>query len=198
MKDFKPSPFDIRPPSFASVAAIVVFGTLDVLMGTTFFSVYTETIGLMSDAYLSELPIIGQVFGAVDPDASASHLLSILLAVFSVGTPIFVWSEIFRQNILDDPREWFQHPQHKILACLTGVVLLLVVALECTSLYTLIAREVTPSASVFVQQEATSGLMAFLSQNKGMGIGVSIAVAVINFVLALLTVRAFRALKSQE
>lgn len=198
MKDFRPSPFDFQPPSFGRFAVMAMCITMEVMMGTMFFSVYTETIGLMSDTYLSELPIIGQAFAAVDPDANASHIISILLAVFSVGTPIFIWSEVFRQNILEDPRDWFQHPQNKITASLSLVVLLLVIALECTSLYTLIARDVVPAASVFVQQEPTSGLMTFLSENKGMGIGVSIAIAVINLVLAMLTVRAFRAFKSDQ
>lgn len=197
MKDFKPSPFDnFQKPNFGRIAAIGLFLLLEIIMFTMFFSVYTETIGLMSDTYLSELPIIGQVFAAVDPDASASHIISILLGVFSVGTPIFIWSSMYSERIMDNPREWFEHPQNKIIACLTGVILLLVVALECTSLYTLIAREITPSG--FVTQEESSGLMQFLAANKGFGIGVSIVIAIINIVLGLFTTRAFRALKSQE
>ena len=43
-----------------------------------------------------------------------------------------------------------------------------------------------------------SGLMAYLAQNKGMAIGISAVIAVINIVLALFTTRSIRSLKSTE
>ena len=104
MKFDKPSPFEgMSAPSFASVATVLFCILLESTMFVMFYAVYTETIGLMSDTYLSELPVIGDAFGYLDPDANASHIISFLLATFSVGTPIFMWSETFRQNILDDP-----------------------------------------------------------------------------------------------
>lgn len=197
MKFDKPSPFEgMSAPSFASVAAVIFTVALEAMMFTMFVSVYTETIGLMSDTYLSELPVIGGVFAALDPEANASHIISILLATFSVATPIFIWSEIFRQKILDDPQEWFSHPQNQIIASVTGAILFLVIGLEVVNLYTLVARETMPSG--FVVQTDTSGLMAYLAQNKGMAIGISAVIAVINIVLALFTTRAIRRLKSTE
>lgn len=196
MKDFKPSPFDFQPPSFAVIAMGIFCAVMEVAMGTTLTSVYAESIGLMSQAYLSELPIIGAAFAALDPDVTTNDLIALLLAVFSLGTPIFLWSSIFSQKILDDPQEWISHPNNKVIAVLAGFLVLLVVALEATALYTLISRDVVGVQTAFVAQQPNSGLMKFLSQNKGMGIGVSLIVVVINLVLALLTVRTFRSFKS--
>jgi hypothetical protein len=184
----------MRPPGFAGVAAMAFFLGLEISMWTMFYAVYTETIGLMNETYLSELPVIGAAFGALDPDANASHIISILLATFSVGTPLFLWAEIFRQKILDDPQEWFSHPQNRIVATLAGLILILVIGLEVTNLYTLVARESMPGG--FVDQADQSGLMAFLAENKGLAIGVSAVIAVINIVLAMFTTRAARSLKS--
>ncbi|MFI0416404.1 MAG: hypothetical protein ACH255_19945 [Candidatus Thiodiazotropha sp.] len=191
----KPSPFEgIRPLSFAAIAAIFFFISLEGAMWTMFYAVYTETIGLMNETYLSELPVIGVIFSAIDPDANASHIVSMLLATFSVGTPIFIWSEIYRQKILDNPQEWFSHPQNQIIATFAGLILILVIGLEVINLYTLVAREIMPGG--FVAQTDQSGVMAFLAENKGLAIGVSAVIAVINIILALFTTRAFRSLKS--
>jgi len=198
MKKFdKPSPFeDMSVPSFSSIVVVLFCIALECSLFLMFFAVYTETIGLMSDSYLSELPVIGVAFMGLDPDANASHIISFLLAIFSVATPIFIWSEIFRQKILDDPQEWFSHPQNQIIASFAILILLLVIGLEVVNLYTLVARETMPSG--FMVQTDESGLMAYLAQNKGMAIGISVVVAVINIVLALFTVRAIHSLKSTE
>tara|TARA_R110001599_G_scaffold353823_1_gene599127 strand:+ start:691 stop:1284 length:594 start_codon:yes stop_codon:yes gene_type:complete len=193
----KSSPFDgMRPPSFGSLAAMGFCLLLESAMFVMFYAVYTETIGLMSDTYLSELPVVGALFAYIDPDANASHIISLLLATFSVSTPLFLWSEIFRQKILDDPQEWFSHPSNQIIASFAGLILFLVLGLEVVNLYTLVARETMPSG--FGVSTDDSGLMAYLAQNKGMAIGISAVVAVINIVLALFTTRAMRGLKSTE
>ena len=194
---FEKSPFEgMSPPSFASIVTAAFAIALESAMFVMFYAVYTETIGLMGDTYLSELPVIGQLFAALDPDANASHVISMLLATFSVATPIFIWSEIFRQKILDDPQEWFSHPSNQIIASVTGLILFLVIGLEVVNLYTLVARETMPSG--FVAQTDESGLMAYLAQNKGMAICISAVIAVINIVLALFTTRSIRSLKSTE
>jgi len=192
----KPSPFDnVHPPKFSSILATLFFIGLEISMWLMFFAVYTESIGLMDETFLSDLPIIGRAFMRIDPDANASHIISILLATFSTGTPIFIWSEIFRQNILDNPREWISHPQNKIITSFAALVLLLVIGLEVTNLYSLIAREA--STITFIQSQDDS-LMSFLAENKGMAIAVSAVIAVINIVLALFTTRAFKLLKSSQ
>lgn len=197
MKFDQPSIFEgMRPPSFAALAVLGFFISLDGAMWTMFYAVYTETIGLMNETYLSELPVIGYAFTAIDPDANASHIISMLLATFSVGTPIFIWSEVYRQKILNDPQEWFSHPQNQIIAAFTGMILILVIGLEVINLYTLVAREIMPSG--FVAQTEQSGVMAFLAENKGLAIGVSAVIAVINIVLAMFTTRAFRNLKTPQ
>lgn len=191
----KPSSLEgMQPPSFSAIATIMFFLVLEAAMWTMFYAVYTETIGLMNETYLSELPVIGAIFAPLDPDANASHIISMLLATFSVGTPLFIWAEIFRQNILDDPQEWFSHPQNQVVATLAGLILILVIGLEVTNLYTLVARESMPGG--FVEQTDQGGLMTFLAENKGLAIGVSVVIAVINIILALFTTRAARSLKS--
>ena len=191
----KPSPFEgFQAPRFSSVAGAALCIGLESAMWTTFYAVYAETIQIMDQTYLSELPVVGSAFSALDPDANASHIIAMLLATFSVGTPIFLWAEIFRQKILDDPQEWFSHPQNQIIAGFAALVLVLVIALEVVNLYTLIAREV--SSGGFVATTDAGGLMTFLAANKGMAIGVSAVIAVINIILALFSVRALRALKS--
>ena len=191
-----PSPFEGgRPPSVSTIITIALCLGLESAMFIMFYAVYTETVGLMNETYLSELPVIGGAFTALDPDANASHILSILLATFSVATPLFIWAEIHRQKILDDPQDWFSHPQNQIIASLTALVLVMVIGLEVVNLYTLVVRESMPSGFVPTQD---SSVMAFLAQNKGLAIGVSAVIAVINIVLALFTTRAFHNLQSDE
>lgn len=190
------SPFDgISTISLSAVVAVLFCFILESGMFTMFYAVYTETIGIMNDTFLSELPIIGAVFGVLDPDANASHIISMLMATFSVGTPLFIWSEIFRQKILDDPQDWFSQPQNQIISVFTGLILFLVIGLEVVNLYTLIAR--ADMGFVFVQTQ-DNGLMGYLAQNKGMAIAVSAVVAVINIVLALFSIRSIRSLKTTQ
>lgn len=192
----KPSPFDgVKAVSASGVAKILFAVSLEAAMFIMFYALYTETVGLMNETYLTELPVIGSLFGMLDPDANASHIISMLLATFSVATPIFIWAEVHRQNILDDPQEWFSHPQNQILASVAGLVLIMVVGLEVVNLYTLVAQQSAQTGFV-IQQE--SGVMEFLAQNKGLAIGVSAVIAVINIILALFTTRAFQSLKSEE
>lgn len=193
----KSSPFDTAYTyKFSSLLPKGFFLSLEFSMWLMFFAVYSQSIGLMDETFLSDLPLIGEVFYRIDPDANASHIVAILLATFSVGTPLFIWTEIFRQGILDNPREWISHPQNKIIASFAALVLLLVISLECVSLYSLIAKETLPSG--FLINDQTSDLMNFLAQNKGLAIGISIVIATINIILGLFTARAFKLLKTPE
>ena len=194
----KPSVFEnVQPPNFSRALARLFSVLMEFIMWLMLFAVFSSGIGLMNETYLSELPLIGNLFSNyIDPDANASHLIAALLATFSVGTPLFIWSEIFRQNILDNPREWISHPQNQIIASMAVLVLLLVISLEVVNLYTLVAKESLPI--VFPTQSQENDLMSFLAQNKGMAIGISVVIAVINIILALFSVRAFKHLKSPE
>jgi hypothetical protein len=193
----KPSPFDtIQAPKFSHLLAILFFTCLELSMWLMFFAVYSQSIGLMDETYLSDLPLIGEVFYQLDPDANASHIVAILLATFSVSTPLFIWAEIFNQNIFGNLREWISHPQNQIIATIAALVLLLVISLEIVNLYTLIAKEALPIGTFVEKQD--SDLMGFLAENKGMAIATSIVIAVINIILALFTTRAFKFLKSSE
>jgi len=192
----KPSPLESSPIGFSSIGAVIFCIVLEAAMFTMFFALYVETIGLMNGTLLSELPVIGPVFEMLDPDANASHIIAALLSAFSVATPLFIWGEIFQQKIFDDPQEWFAHPQNQIIAVFAALILALVIGLELVNLYTLIAKNATPSG--FIQKAPESGLMAYLAENRGMGVFISAIIAVINIVLALFSTRAIRNLKSIE
>lgn len=193
----KISPFDnIHPPKFSSAIATLFFIGLELCMGTMFYAVYNESIGFMGDTSLSDLPIIGKIFYLIDPDANASCIIAGLLATFSIGVPIFIWAEIFRKNILDNLREWLSHPSNQVAASFAALVLLLVISLECVSLYTLIAKETLPNP--FPVNNQSSNLMSFLAKNKGMAIGISAVIALINFVLGLFSARAIKLLKTSD
>lgn len=192
----KPSPLEGENSISASGAAKVFFVvSLEAAMFIMFYALYTETIGLMNETYLSELPVLGSLFGMLDSDANASHIISMLLAAFSVATPLFIWAEVHRQNIFDDPQEWFSHPQNQILTSVAVLIMIMVIGLEVLNLYTLVAQQSAQTGFV-IQQE--SGVMGFLAQNKGLAIGISAVIAVINIILALFTTRVFQSLKSEE
>ncbi|MGH1378427.1 MAG: hypothetical protein ACRBB3_06365, partial [Alphaproteobacteria bacterium] len=79
MRFDKPSPFEgMSSPRFSSLFTVLICSALEISMFVMFYAVYTETIGLMNETYLSELPVIGSAFSAVDPDANASHIISML------------------------------------------------------------------------------------------------------------------------
>lgn len=188
-----PSPFDGEKKGGMLWVAIPLCLFLELAILVMFFALYNETVGLMNDTYLSELPIVGSFFAMIDEEANASHIISLLLATFSVGTPIFLWSEIYRQNILENPQEWFSHPQNQVMASIAGLILALVVGLEVVNLYTLVAREAI-DGPIFVEK-APDGIMAYLAQNKGLAIGVSFLMAIVNIVIAMLTTRLIHSLK---
>jgi len=169
-------------------AMVLEFG-----MFMLFFGVFTETMGLASGQFLSELPGIGRLFEIIDPDATVSHLLAFLLAVFSVAVPLMIWNVVLAERIHDDPQGWLAQPMNRVKAILAGVVYGAVVLLEVVNLYTLIAKET--SAGPFASAAPSSGLTAFLADNQALGIFVALLIALVNTVLALITVRAARGMK---
>ncbi|AJE47968.1 hypothetical protein SAMN05443573_102243 [Celeribacter indicus] len=155
-------------------------------------STYTETMGLISGQYLCDLPGFGGLFCVIDEDMTVSHLLAFLLAVFSVAVPMMIWSAVLDENIHEDPRAWLASPMNRVKAGMAGIVYGAVIALEVVNLYTLIAQETAPNP--FGGSQDASPMMDFLAQNQGLGIFVALLIALVNTVLALLTVRASRSL----
>ncbi len=180
-----------RPP-IGEALGLFVLGLIDLLMLGVLFGTYAETMGMLSDVYLCDLPLMGAPFCALDEEMTVSHLLALLLAIFSIAVPIAIWNEMFRQNIFDDPQGWIAKPANRIYAAIALSVYALVVLLEVVNLYTLIAQQSTGGPFITHDQPP---LMAFLAQNQGLGVFVAGLVAVVNTVLAFLTVRAARSLK---
>ncbi|PRY94793.1 hypothetical protein BCF33_0393 [Hasllibacter halocynthiae] len=179
-------------PRFKQVAAFALAALLELSMLVLLASTYTETMGLASNQYLCDLPGAGGLFCIIDEDMTVSHLLAFLLAVFSVAVPIMIWTAVLDENIHEDPRAWLASPMNRVKAGMAGLVYGAVVALEVVNLYTLIAQEAAPNP--FGAAQDTSAMMDFLAQNQGLGVFVALLIALVNTVLALMTVRASRSL----
>ncbi|CTQ55627.1 hypothetical protein LP7551_04170 [Roseibium album] len=177
-------------------AAIGLFAalTIEAMMLLLLYGTYTETMGMMSDVYLCDLPGAGGVFCMIDEEMTVSHLLAFLLAVFSILVPMALWSEVLSREIYLDPKSWLSNPTNKIYAIIALALYALVFTLETVNLYTLIAQEVAEGP--FKTHDANP-LMAFLAQNQGLGVFVAGTVAIVNTVLGLLAVRAAHTLKAK-
>jgi len=176
------------------IKAVAVFGLtalLEFSMMVMLASTYAETMGLASKQYLCDLPGVGPLFCIIDEDMTVSHLLAYLLATFSVAVPIMIWSAVLDENIHEDPRGWFASTMNRVKAGVAGIVYASVIALEVVNLFTLIAQETAPPGP-FGDPQDQARMMDFLAQNQGLGIFVSLLIALVNTVLALLTVRASR------
>lgn len=162
---------------------------LEFFIWVLFYGIYTETVGLLSDVYLSELSGIGSLFMLIDEEMTVSNLLAGILAFFSVSTPVYIWSMVLKYRIHEDPQAWLSKPLNRIYAMLAGFIFLLVFGVEIVNLYTLIAQN--ENSGPLPGTGSTGELMQFLSQNKGLGIFVSFLMAIINAVIALITAKAF-------
>lgn len=182
-----------RDLDWGAIVVLVFTATLEGSMLIMLFGAYSETMGMMSDVYLCDLPAVGKIFCALDDEMTVSHLLAFLLAVFSIAVPIGIWSIIISEKIYEDPQAWLVKPTNRAYAIIAVMLYALVFILETVNLYTLIARETIGGP---FNTQAANPLMSFLADNQGLGIFVAALVAVVNTVLALMTVRAVHSLKN--
>jgi len=178
-----------------AMAAGCIF--IELAMLILFMGTYLETLGLMSHAYLSELPLIGGLFGWLDPEMTISHLLAFLLAIFSVAVPLFIWSVVLDQKVYENPQGWISDPTNRVYAILAAIVYGLVFALETVNLYTLIAQNSMAAAGPF-PASAQSPIMEMLAGNQGLGVFIAVLIAVVNTLVALLTVITAKALSNEK
>ncbi|WP_444994763.1 hypothetical protein [Aliikangiella sp. IMCC44359] len=197
MKNFSKSPFEgFRPPNATKFGKAAFCIAVEGIMFLLFYSVYNETISFMGETYLSELPLIGGAFQ--NSDATASNIIAIVLSLFTLLTPIYIFAEIIRQNLIENFREWIAHPSHKITAIVAVFILLLATGLEIINIYTMVAKEALPQGG-FVQVQSEQGdVMSYLAENKGIAVGVSLMITIINLTIAYFTVYTFSNLSSQE
>ena len=187
------------PPGGSGLSLLALLGfilatALELLMLVLLFGTYAETMGMLSDVFLCDQPAIGRLFCVIDNEMTVSHLLALMLAIFSVAMPMVVWNEVIGQKIMDDPQLWISKPANRILAGIGLALLLLVFTLETVNIYTLIARE--QIGGPFQTAQAPNQLMEFLAANQGLGIVVAGLVAVVNAALGFLAVRAAHSLKA--
>jgi ABC-type uncharacterized transport system permease subunit len=175
-----------------AVFAVILCFILEFTLFAIFYGVYSETIALLSDVFLSELPLVGPAFAIIDDEITVAHLIAMMLAFVSCYTPIYIWSIIIRQQIHLNPQAWLAEPGNQIIAAAAGFVFVLVFAVEAVNLYTLIARE--SGTSVFATGQS-SDLMRYLAANKGLAIFVSVLVAVINAIIGFFAAHALHGLK---
>ncbi|MEM1363322.1 MAG: hypothetical protein AAGF94_16675 [Pseudomonadota bacterium] len=187
-----------QPPTPPVNPAVAAAGLLCVLllelgMFTFLYTTYAETMGLMGDVFLCDQPVIGGLFCLIDPEMTAAHLLAVLIAVFTLGVPIAIWSGVLEHDIHQDPQAWLAKPANRVIAVFAVSMLVLVFTLEIVNIYTLIARQ---SVGGPFQTTHTDPFIAFLAKNQALGLFAAFLTAVINAVLALLTVLAARSFKS--
>lgn len=185
--------FYSQPKSRLHWLGLAFAGLLEGAMLLLFFGVFTETMGLASEQFLSELPGIGGLFEIIDEDATVSHLLAFLLAVFSVAVPLMIWNTFLEEKVHLNPQQWLSDPVNRVKAILAGIVYGAVVLLEVVNLYTLIARET--ATGPFASAAPTDALTEFLADNQALGIFVALLIALVNTVLALITVRTAHSMK---
>lgn len=185
----QPSP----SPPYGGMAALGGCLLLEFFMWVMFYGVYMDTIGILSDVYLSELAAIGPLFAFIDDEMTVSHLMAAMLAFFSCATPIYIWNIILANGIHKYPQDWLSKPINQIYAALMASLFLLVFAVEVVNLYTLIAQSENTGP---LYTGKSSALMSYLAQNKGLGIFVSILLAIINAVIALITAKVAHQLKT--
>lgn len=191
----KPSRVPGDGPRIGAILVVAMCCALEGGMLILLYGTYSETMGMMSDVYLCDLPGIGRAFCAIDDEMTVSHLLALLLAIFSIAVQLAIWSEFLRQRIYEDPQGWFAVPTNKVYAAIALGLFGIIFALETVNLYTLIARETI--GGPFMSTDMNP-LMEFLAANQGLGIFVAILVALVNAVLALLTVRTVHALTARD
>lgn len=168
---------------------------LKLLMLAVLFGTYAETMGMLSDVFLCDLPGIGRMFCAIDDEMTVSHLLALMLAIFSIAVPMMIWNEVLSQNIFADPQSWICKPGNRVLAGIALAMMALVFGLETVNIYTLIARAQMGGGPFQTVQQGNQ-LMDFLAANQGLGVFVAGLVAVVNAALGFLAVRAAHKLKA--
>ncbi len=184
-----------RINAMAAVGFVCCF-VLEMSVFTTLFSAFVDNIQIANSTYLNDLPLIGAIFPDTS-ETSASHLISALMALFCVATPIWLWSWIISEKIMDNPQLWISYPQNQIYAGLAAVLIVLVIGLECLNLYELISKQAAQPEG-FVKTAEEASIQKWLAENKGMAVAASLILTLVNFVLALISVKAFHALKSEE
>ncbi len=157
-----------------------------------YLSVYTETIGLFSNLFLSELPIVGPIFNLIDEEMTAAHLVAGILAFFSVTVPIHIWGVVLHQRIHEQPQAWFSKPMNQVYAVFLMALFCIVIFLEVTNLYSLIAKQAAPNAFGL---EQSNEWLEMLSAHEDLGMLVAALMALINTIIALLTAKAAYSLK---
>ncbi len=159
------------------------------------FSVFVENIQFASNSYLYDLPVVGGLFKSL-PDTNASHLISALMALFCVATPICLWSDIIDQKIMSNFQAWVQYPQHKFYLAFGVILAALCILIEALNLYEIISKQA--AEPILIQTAEEADLQKWLAENKGMAVAASLILTIVNFILALISVKAFHALKSEE
>lgn len=175
-----------RPPNPADYIKLGAVLFLEGAMLTLFLGAFSETMGFASNVLLSELPGVGKLFAIIDEDATVSHLLAFLLAVFSVAVPIMIWSVVLAEKVYLDHQRWLANPVNRVRAIVALALYATVFLLEVVNFYTLIAQQ--SAGNPFAAVTDLDPLTRFIAQNKVLGIFVSVLIAVVNLFLGLLTV----------
>jgi len=167
------------------------------LLLTTLFTTYSHSLHFLNTVFVADLPVVGAL-RFIDPDLSMSHLICLLLAVFSIAVPIFILHLIKQEKLFQNFSEWSSYPGNKVLMALLGFLFLLVVGIEITAFYSMIASKTQAASGGFIIAPPPSGFEAYLQDNTLLGVLISVVVVTVNCVLAYASVWAFDNLKKTK
>jgi hypothetical protein len=163
--------------------------TIDLTVFIVLYATISENIADFSHNYLSDLPLIGNAFSFIAPDATVSDILSALVSLFVVMLPIVLWSFLLKEQVIQNWQEWISLPTNQIVASVACVLLLFSASIEVLSIYTLIAKAAAPTVSFAATQQ--SDFLNFVTGNKPLAIAISATVTLINLLVSLLIAASF-------
>jgi len=176
-------------PDWVPTPQQVFFTAIELILFCLLYAILSENIAGLSDFYISELPIIGSLFEIIAPEATPSHITAALLSFMIVAVPLYIWSYVLKEEIIQNHEEWFSKPENQIIACVAGGVLLLVASIEGLNLFTLIAKQ-SAGTDVFVQAQVNE-FMSILADNKALAIACSASLTILNILIGLITANSF-------
>lgn len=145
------------------------------------YSAYAQTMNVMPGGYLVDIPGIAWLFRAA-PEMQVNHLIAGLMAIASVGAPVFAFIYLMRENIIDEPQAHFRYIPNRVYFGLIAAFWALMVGVEILNVLTLI--------DTYVQNPFQRGqVAAALRSHSGLAFLSAVVISIVNSALALVTAR---------
>jgi hypothetical protein len=116
------------------------------------------------------------------PEMHVNHLIAGLMAIASVGAPVFAFIYLMRENIIDEPQAHFRYIPNRVYFGLIAAFWALMVGVEILNVLTLI--------DTYVQNPFQRGqVAAALRSHSGLAFLSAVVISIVNSALALVTAR---------